>query len=58
MRGAPRWRGRQAMFMVVLVALMLPPQVTVVPLYVMWAKFHPFGFDFIAVEWFTDARSG
>ncbi len=46
-----RWRGRQAMFMVVLVALMLPPQVTVVPLYVMWSKFHPFGYDFIGTLW-------
>ena len=33
-----RWRGRDLVFMVVLVALMLPPQVTVVPLYIMWAK--------------------
>jgi multiple sugar transport system permease protein len=46
-----RWRGRNVMFLVVLVALMLPPQVTVVPLYVMWAKFHPFGFDFIGSLW-------
>jgi multiple sugar transport system permease protein len=59
-----RWRGRQAMFMVVLVALMLPPQVTVVPLYVMWAKFHPFGINFIGTlwpviipNWFGDAFS-
>ena len=59
-----RWRGRQTMFMVVLVALMLPPQVTVVPLYVMWAKFHPFGFNFIGTlwpviipNWFGDAFS-
>ena len=29
--------------MVVLIALMLPPQVTVVPLYVMWAKLHLVG---------------
>ena len=36
-----RWRGRDAVFLVVLVALMLPPQVTVVPLYVMWAKLRP-----------------
>ena len=50
--------------MVVLVALMLPPQVTVVPLYVMWAKFHPFGFNFIGTlwpvilpNWFGDAFS-
>ncbi|HEY2542208.1 MAG TPA: carbohydrate ABC transporter permease [Gaiellaceae bacterium] len=59
-----RWRGRTAAFMVVLVALMLPPQVTVVPLYVMWAKFHPFGFNFIGTlwpviipNWFGDAFS-
>jgi multiple sugar transport system permease protein len=59
-----RWRGRNAMFIVVLVALMLPPQVTVVPLYVMWAKFHPFGFNFIGTlwpviipNWFGDAFS-
>jgi len=59
-----RWRGRDAVFIVVLVALMLPPQVTVVPLYVMWAKFHPFGFNFIGTlwpviipNWFGDAFS-
>jgi multiple sugar transport system permease protein len=59
-----RWRGRDAMFIVVLVALMLPPQVTVVPLYVMWAKIHPFGFNFIGTlwpviipNWFGDAFS-
>ena len=38
-----RWRGRDTMFLVVLIALMLPPQVTVVPLYVMWAKLHLVG---------------
>ena len=59
-----RWRGRTAAFVIVLVALMLPPQVTVVPLYVMWAKFHPFGFNFIGTlwpviipNWFGDAFS-
>ena len=46
-----QWRGREVAFLVVLVALMLPPQVTVVPLYVMWAKVHPFGFDFIGTLW-------
>ena len=35
-----RWRGRNAVFLVVLVAMMLPPQVTMVPLYIMWAKLH------------------
>ncbi len=38
-----RWRGREVAFMVVLIALMLPPQVSVVPLYVMWAKLHLIG---------------
>jgi len=59
-----RWRGRNLAFVVVLVALMLPPQVTVVPLYVAWAKFHPFGFNFIGTlwpviipNWFGDAFS-
>jgi multiple sugar transport system permease protein len=59
-----RWRGRNLAFMVVLVALMLPPQVTVVPLYVMWSKLHPFGFNFIGTlwpvivpNWFGDAFS-
>jgi multiple sugar transport system permease protein len=59
-----RWHGRTAAFMVVLVALMLPPQVTVVPLYVMWAKLHPFGINFIGTlwpviipNWFGDAFS-
>jgi len=38
-----RWRGRHAAFLVVLVAMMLPPQVTVVPVYVLWAKLHLVG---------------
>jgi multiple sugar transport system permease protein len=59
-----RWRGRDLAFIIVLIALMLPPQVTVVPLYVMWAKLHPFGFNFIGTlwpviipNWFGDAFS-
>ena len=59
-----RWRGREVAFMIVLIALMLPPQVTVVPLYVMWSKLHPFGFDFVGTlwpviipNWFGDAFS-
>src|SRR4029078_10608912 len=46
-----RWRGRNAAFMVVLIAPMLPPQVTVVPLYVMWSKFQPFGLHFVGSLW-------
>lgn len=54
-----RWRGREAAFMVVLVALMLPPQVSVVPLYVMWAKLHLVGtlWPLIIPNWFGDAFS-
>jgi multiple sugar transport system permease protein len=52
-----RWRGRDAVFVVVLVALMLPPQVTVVPLYVMWAKLELVGslWPLILPNWFGDA---
>ncbi|WP_214416873.1 carbohydrate ABC transporter permease [Sphaerisporangium fuscum] len=35
-----RWRGRQAAFLVVIAAMMLPPQVLSVPLYVLWARLH------------------
>jgi multiple sugar transport system permease protein len=54
-----RWRGRNTAFLVVLVALMLPPQVTVVPLYVMWAKLHLVGtlWPVIIPNWFGDAFS-
>src|SRR5205823_166173 len=46
-----RWRGRQVAFMVVLVALMLPPQISVVPLYAMWSKWQPFGLHFVGTLW-------
>jgi multiple sugar transport system permease protein len=52
-----RWRGRDTLFLVVLVALMLPPQVTVVPLYVMWAKLNLVGslWPLIIPNWLGDA---
>jgi len=47
-----RWKGRDMVFLVVLVALMLPPQVSVVPLYVMWAKLgNAIGIQFIGTLW-------
>jgi multiple sugar transport system permease protein len=47
-----RWRGRNAAFAIVLIALMLPPQVTVVPLYVMWTKLgQAIGFHFVGSLW-------
>jgi multiple sugar transport system permease protein len=52
-----RWKGRHAAFLVVLIALMLPPQVSVVPLYVMWAKLHLVGtlWPLIIPNWLGDA---
>jgi len=54
-----RWRGRNVAFMIVLIALMLPPQVSVVPLYVMWAKLHLVGtlWPVIIPNWLGDAFS-
>jgi multiple sugar transport system permease protein len=52
-----RWKGRDVAFLVVLIALMLPPQVSVVPLYVMWAKLHLVGtlWPLIIPNWLGDA---
>jgi multiple sugar transport system permease protein len=54
-----RWRGRDAVFLVTLVALMLPPQVSVVPIYVLWAKLHLVGtlWPLILPNWLGDAFS-
>jgi multiple sugar transport system permease protein len=54
-----RWRGRDTVFLIVLVALMLPPQVTVVPLYVMWAKLDLVGtiWPLVIPVWLGDAFS-
>jgi multiple sugar transport system permease protein len=54
-----RWRGREVAFLIVLIALMLPPQVSVVPIYVMWAKLHLVGtlWPLIVPNWFGDAFS-
>jgi multiple sugar transport system permease protein len=38
-----RWRGRDVVFVLVLVAMMLPFQVTVVPVYVLFSKLHLVG---------------
>jgi multiple sugar transport system permease protein len=54
-----RWRGRNVVFLITLIALMLPPQVSVVPLYVMWAKLNLVGtlWPLILPSWFGDAFS-
>ena len=33
-----RWRGRNLLFVMVLATMMLPPQVTLIPIYMMWNK--------------------
>jgi multiple sugar transport system permease protein len=54
-----RWKGRDAVFLLVLVAMMLPPQVTIVPVYVLWAKLHLVGslWPLILPNWLGDAFS-
>ncbi len=54
-----RWRGRNVAFLIVLATMMLPQQVTVVPLYVLWSKLHLVGtlWPVILVTWFGDAFS-
>src|SRR5579859_4692972 len=56
-----RWRGRNLALIGVLVAMMLPPQVTIIPIYVMFNG-HPFHFGgtvwpLIIPNWFGDAFS-
>lgn len=38
-----QWRGRQVAFVLVLATMMLPFQVTIVPLYVIWVRVHQIG---------------
>jgi multiple sugar transport system permease protein len=54
-----RWRGRNVAFALVLISMMLPPQVTIVPLYVLFSKLHLVGsiWPLIIPNWFGDAFS-
>jgi multiple sugar transport system permease protein len=54
-----RWKGRDAVFLLVLASMMLPAQVTAVPLYVIWSKLHLVGSlaPVIIPNWFGDAFS-
>ena len=54
-----RWRGRDGVFLLVLASMMLPAQVTAVPLYVLWSKLHLVGSlaPLIVPNWFGDAFS-
>jgi multiple sugar transport system permease protein len=35
-----RWRGRNGVFLIIICMMLLPPQITTVPLYLMWADYH------------------
>lgn len=54
-----RWRGRNVALVGVLIAMMLPPQVTVIPVYVLFAHLHLVGtvWPLIIPNWFGDAFS-
>jgi multiple sugar transport system permease protein len=54
-----RWRGRNVAFVGVLVSMMLPPQVTVIPVYVLFAHLHLVGtiWPLVIPNWFGDAFS-
>jgi multiple sugar transport system permease protein len=54
-----RWRGRNFSLVLVVTMMMLPPQVTVVPMYIMWARFHLTGslWPMILPNLFGDAFS-
>jgi multiple sugar transport system permease protein len=54
-----RWRGRNAVMILVLTAMMLPEQVTIIPLYVLFAKLHLVGtlWPLIVPNWLGDAFS-
>jgi len=54
-----RWRGRNLVFIGVLVSMMLPPQVTVIPIYVLFAHLHLVGtiWPLVIPNWFGDAFS-
>jgi multiple sugar transport system permease protein len=54
-----RWKGRDTVFLLVLISMMLPPQITVVSLYILWAKLDLVGTlaPLIVPNWFGDAFS-
>ena len=54
-----RFRGRRFILLAVIGTMMLPPQVTVVPLYIVWARLHLTGtlWPLILPTLFTDAFS-
>jgi multiple sugar transport system permease protein len=54
-----RWRGRNVVMVLVLTAMMLPEQVTIIPIYVLFSKLHLVGtlWPLIVPNWLGDAFS-
>ncbi len=54
-----KWRGRNVVMVLVLLAMMLPEQVTIIPVYVLFSKLHLVGSvaPLIIPNWFGDAFS-
>src|SRR3954454_6411287 len=54
-----RWRGRNVVFVLVLLAMMLPPQVTVIPVYILFSKMDLIGsiWPLVIPNFFGDAFS-
>ncbi len=54
-----RWKGREAAFLLVVAAMLLPTQATIIPIYVMFSKLHLVGtlWPLILPNWFGDAFS-
>ena len=54
-----RWRGQNVVFLITLMAMMLPPQITIIPVYVLFAKLHLVGtlWPLIVPNWLGDAFS-
>jgi multiple sugar transport system permease protein len=54
-----KWRGRELLFYSVIVAMLLPPQVIAIPIYVLWAHLHLTGtlWPLILPNLFGDAFS-
>ena len=57
--GVIGWRGRNVVMVLALVAMMLPEQVTIIPVYVIFSKLHLVGSvaPLIIPNWFGDAFS-
>jgi multiple sugar transport system permease protein len=58
--GRLRWKGRDALFVVVLLAMMIPPQAIMIPQYLVFQKLHLINtlFPLIVPSWFASSTKG